>query len=155
MATASAVVAGTGAHNAPAAPAAMAVATRTMGPMRARCARRAHIARRVEWARTHKRWQKLRHRPPGRVAVSATSTSPTTQRPHTSYTGKWILLPGSFLRCLMSLIRGSVASLIRLLSLSAAAPAFAQDSGPGVGVLGMVTRNSVRTDGVSEFFDLE
>lgn len=55
----------------------------------------------------------------------------------------------------MSLIRTSVASLILLLSLSAAAPAFAQDSGPGVGVLGMVTRNSVRTDGVSEFFDLE
>lgn len=56
----------------------------------------------------------------------------------------------------MSLIRsGSVASLILLLSLSAAAPAFAQDAGPGVGALGMVTRNSVRADGVSEFFDLE
>ncbi len=56
----------------------------------------------------------------------------------------------------MSLIRsGSVASLILLLSLSAAAPAFAQgsDAGAGVGALGMVTRGTVRADGFDEFFD--
>jgi len=52
--------------------------------------------------------------------------------------------------------RGSVAALILLLTLAAARPAYAQsssDAGPGVGVLGLVSRGSIRSDGPDDFFD--
>ena len=56
----------------------------------------------------------------------------------------------------MSFIRrGSVVLAVLLLSLTAV-PAFAQgssDDGPGVGALGMITRGSVRADGLDDLFD--
>jgi hypothetical protein len=63
--------------------------------------------------------------------------------------------------------RASLAVLILLVSLAAAAPAFAQntqsssstpgarsgDGGVGIGALGMITRGSVRSKGVDDLFD--
>ena len=60
--------------------------------------------------------------------------------------------------------RARLAALILLVSLAAAAPAFAQntqspsstrtnDGGVGIGALGMITRGSVRSKGVDDLFD--